>query len=106
MHVIPAPPKHLDPPGVGIGGEWDTVFSSSHPAGFGFGVASASVARYAFDLADRSQSRWVVPLGASGDAASPHFADQQQAWAAGELVPMRLGLGRAGAARETRLLPS
>jgi penicillin amidase len=94
----------LDPPGVGIGGEWDTVFSSSHPAGLGFGVASASVARYAFDLADRSQNRWVVPLGASGDAASPHFADQQQAWAAGELLPMCLAWDAPELRAETRLL--
>ncbi|HSO96641.1 MAG TPA: penicillin acylase family protein [Acidimicrobiia bacterium] len=79
----------LDPPPVEIGGEWDTVFAAAHPAGFGYNVTTASVARYVFDLADWDQSRWIVPLGASGEVTSPHFADQQQTWAAGELIPMR-----------------
>jgi len=74
-----------------MGGEWDTVWAAAHPAGYGFGVTTASVARYVFDLGDWDRSAWVVPLGASGDATSPHFADQQAAWAAGELVPMRYG---------------
>jgi penicillin amidase len=79
----------LDPPAVSMSGEWDTVMCAAHPAGHGFGVTSASVARYAFDLADWDRSGWIVPLGSSGDARSPHFADQQSAWAGGELVPMR-----------------
>ena len=81
----------LNPPAVELGGEWDTVWSAAHPAGYGFGVTSASVARYVFDLADWDRSVWVVPLGASGEPTSPHFADQQAAWAAGELLPMRYG---------------
>ena len=44
-----------------------------------------------FDLGDWDRSAWIVPLGASGDAKSPHFADQQRRWAAGSLVPMRYG---------------
>lgn len=84
----PAWAPRLDPPSVAMGGEWDTVFSAAHPAGFGFGVTSASVARYAFDLADRRNDGWVVPLGASGDAVSPHFADQRAPWAAAELLPI------------------
>jgi len=79
----------LDPPAVMMGGEWDTVMCAAHPAGHGFGVTSTSVARYVFDLADWDASCWIVPLGASGDATSPHFADQQQTWSVGELVPMR-----------------
>lgn len=81
----------LDPPPVEMAGEWDTVFSTSHAAGIGFGVTGASVARYVFDLADWEASRWIVPLGASGECTSPHFADQQADWAAGRLVPMRYG---------------
>ena len=87
----PAWAERLNPPTVEMGGEWDTVWAAAHPAGYGFGVTSASVARYVFDLAAWDRSAWVVPLGASGDATSPHFADQQAAWAAGELVPMRYG---------------
>lgn len=81
--------RRLDPPGVAVGGEWDTVMCAAHPAGYGFGVTSTSVARYVFDLADWDSSGWIVPLGASGDATSPHYADQQAAWAAGDVVPMR-----------------
>lgn len=84
----PAWAGRLNPPGVEMGGEWDTVFSAAHPAGFGFGVTTASVARYVFDLADRAASGWVVPLGASGDPDSPHYADQQPSWSAGELLPI------------------
>ncbi len=81
--------SRLDPPAVAVGGEWDTVMCAAHPAGHGFEVSSTSVARYVFDLGDWDRSGWVVPLGASGDADSPHFADQQSAWAGGQLVPMR-----------------
>ena len=79
----------LDPPEVEMAGEWDTVFASSHAAGMGFAVTGGSVARYVFDLADWDASSWIVPLGAHGDSANPHFADQRANWAAGELVPMR-----------------
>jgi penicillin amidase len=79
----------LDPPPVEMGGEWDTVFSAAHTAGYGFKVTTASVARYVFDLADWDSSGWIVPTGASGDPDSPHFADQRAQWAAGELVPIR-----------------
>lgn len=79
----------LDPDAVEMPGEWDTVFSTSHAAGLGFGVTGASVARYVFDLADWDNSGWVVPLGASGECTSAHFDDQRTTWAAGELLPMR-----------------
>jgi penicillin amidase len=79
----------LEPPSVAMPGEWDTVMCAAHPVGHGFGVTSASVARYAFDLADWDRSGWIVPLGSSGDVRSPHFADQQPTWAEGTLVPMR-----------------
>jgi len=87
--VRPDAAAMLAPPSVAMNGEWDTVMCAAHPAGHGFGVTSASVARYVFDVADWDRSGWIVPLGSSGDARSPHFADQQLAWARGELVPMR-----------------
>ncbi|HSV38752.1 MAG TPA: penicillin acylase family protein [Nocardioidaceae bacterium] len=55
------------------------------------GVAVCSggpVARYVWDLADRSRSRWVVPLGASGAPGRPHHHDQLALWADGELAPV------------------
>jgi penicillin amidase len=91
--ATPVAAAHLDPPSVEMAGEWDTVMCAAHPAGHGYGVSSTSVARYVFDLADWDRSAWIVPLGASGDATSPHFADQQSAWAQGELVPMRYSWG-------------
>jgi penicillin amidase len=91
----------LDPPEVEMAGEWDTVFASSHAAGLGFAVTGASVARYVFDLGDWDRSGWVVPLGASGDCTSPHFADQRGAWAAGELLPMRFTRAAVEAAATT-----
>ncbi|WP_425576057.1 penicillin acylase family protein [Nocardioides kongjuensis] len=39
------------------------------------------VARWVWDLA--GDSRWVVPLGASGDPGLPHHHDQQAVWATG-----------------------
>jgi penicillin G amidase len=82
--------ERLDPPSVEIAGYSDTVFSTGHLAGFGFTMTSGSVARYVFDLSDRRNNQWVVPLGAAGDPTSPHFADQQRRWADGELFPMQL----------------
>ena len=98
----------LDPPAVEVGGEWDTVWSAAHPAGYGFGVTTASVARYVFDLADWDRSAWVVPLGVSGEPTSRHFADQQEAWAKGALVPMQYSWDRIrdGAMSTTTLRPA
>ncbi len=45
------------------------------------------VARYVWDLADRSNSHWVVPLGASG-VPGPHHHDQLDLWANGRLAPV------------------
>ncbi|MGL3806912.1 penicillin acylase family protein [Paeniglutamicibacter sp. R2-26] len=46
------------------------------------------VARYVWDLADRANSRWVVPFGAAGTPGTAHSADQLPLWAGGELVPV------------------
>jgi penicillin amidase len=47
-----------------------------------FTLYSTSVARYVYDLSDWTNSRWIVPLGASGHPGSPHYADQLERWAA------------------------
>jgi len=104
----PAWAERLDPPPVAMGGEWDTVFATSHAAGISFAVTGASVARYVFDCADWDAGAWIVPCGASGDPDSPHFADQRAPWAAGELVPMRYDWERiaASASARTTLTPA
>jgi penicillin amidase len=46
------------------------------------------VYRQVVDLADGSSASSVIPGGASGDPADPHFADQLAEWAAGRRIPM------------------
>ena len=78
----------LDPPSVAMGGDGDTPHSGSYSPADPYTVTGTSVARYVFDAGDWSNSRWAVPLGASGHPGSPHYADQTPVWAEGELVPM------------------
>ena len=92
------PEAGLDPPAVAINGDGDTVqCGASTPAAAlasgQFEASATSVARWCFDVSDWSKSRWVVPLGSSGAAAtwgdaSKHVDDQREAWAAGEMVSM------------------
>lgn len=78
----------LNPPSASVGGDGDTPQASTIAAGNSFNVAATSVARYVFDLADWNNCRWVVPLGASGHPASPHWSDQVETWANVDLIPM------------------
>ena len=73
-------------PAPELDGDLDCVFSTAGPSGLFDHVLVASTARYVFDFA--GGSAWVVPLGASGHPASPHFTDQQAAWAEGRLLPI------------------
>jgi penicillin amidase len=86
--VYPDAATLLNPPGVPMGGDGDTVQAAAFAPGVSFNLASMSVARYAFDLADWDNSGWVVPLGASAHPGSPHFADQTLAWSEVRLNPM------------------
>ena len=72
-------------PATPLPGDTDTVRSNAWIPGTTVTVRG-SVARYAWDLADRDNSRWVVPLGASGDPDSPHHTDQHDTWAEGGAV--------------------
>lgn len=74
-------------PATPLPGDTDTVRCNAWLPGTAVTVRG-SVARYAWDLADREASRWVVPLGASGVPTSPHHADQHATWAAGGAVPL------------------
>lgn len=71
-----------------LAGGQDCVFATNQLHGMTTRVVTGSTARYVWDLADRTASRWVVPLGASGDPASPHFTDQLAAWSTGGLHPV------------------
>jgi penicillin amidase len=78
----------LAAPAARLGGDLDCVFATGSPIGIFDMVIVGSTARYVFDLGDRDAGGWIVPLGASGHPASPHFADQHQRWADGELLPI------------------
>ena len=91
----------LNPPAVAVGGDGETVNAAGFLPGAGYHVALTSVARYVFDLADWDASGWVVPCGASGHPASPHWADQLPAWAECRLLPMRYDRARLRAAAES-----
>jgi penicillin G amidase len=77
-----------DLPRPAVSGDSDCVrCTSSYPAQTDV-CSRGSVARYVWDLADRTAGGWVVPTGASGVPGDPHHADQLEAWTHGDLVPI------------------
>ena len=80
------PEQPYDEPG--LSGDHDCVLCTSGVPGVTDRAARGPAARYVWDLARREDSRWVVPLGASGVPGSPHHRDQLPLWLAGDLVPV------------------
>ena len=72
----------------GLSGDHDCVLCTSGVPGLTDRAARGPAARYVWDLARREDSRWVVPLGASGVPGSPHHRDQLPLWLSGDLVPV------------------
>ncbi|MGW8062009.1 penicillin acylase family protein [Streptomyces ziwulingensis] len=72
----------------GLSGDHDCVLCTSAVPGLTDRAARGPAARYVWDLADRQDSRWVVPHGAVGVPGSPHHRDQQRLWLDGGLVPV------------------
>ncbi|MEU7163105.1 penicillin acylase family protein [Streptomyces morookaense] len=72
----------------GLSGDHDCVMSASNVPGLTHRAARSSAARYVWDLAQRDNSRWIVPLGASGVPGDPHQRDQLPLWQRGELLPV------------------
>ena len=79
----------LDPPAVPMGGGFDTPQAASFGnwGRRGYSVSGLSVNRYIHDPSDWSNSRWIVPLGASGHPGSPHYSDQARIYSAVETIP-------------------
>ncbi|MDF6102134.1 penicillin acylase family protein [Gordonia hongkongensis] len=75
----------LRPTPLPLAGDAECVFANAAAVGTHLCITGAA-ARYVWDLADRGASRWIVPLGVSGDPRSDHFQDQAPRWAAGELI--------------------
>jgi penicillin amidase len=94
----------LEPPGLPIGGDNDTVFATGATYSLGLNAMSAAVARYVFDVGDWANSTWAVFHGASGDPKSPHYADQHAMWAAAEMVPILYDWSTIEAECEKRVL--
>jgi penicillin amidase len=77
-----------DLPQLPLSGDADCVRCCvSYPA-LSDECSRGSVARYVWDLADRTAGGWVVPTGAYGLPGDPHHHDQLPLWAAGELAPI------------------
>jgi penicillin amidase len=70
-----------------LGGDEQTVLQAGFDARHGFEPAVVPSYRLVVDLADVEGARAVVPTGASGHPASPHWNDQSTLWGAGELRP-------------------
>ncbi|MEU9864354.1 penicillin acylase family protein [Streptomyces sp. NPDC047971] len=81
-------PEATDAQWPGLGGDHDCVLSTSSVPGFTDRSGRASAARYVWDLADRDNSLWAVPFGASGVAGEAHHRDQLPLWLRGELAPV------------------
>ena len=110
-HALSAPfpnlAQELSPPSVGTHGDGFTPLAGSYSAAEPYIVTSASMARYVFDTSNWDNSRWVVPLGASGHPGSPHYSDQTDTWANVALLPMLYDWESVSLQYETRqsLLP-
>ncbi|MFC4337420.1 GNAT family N-acetyltransferase [Salininema proteolyticum] len=72
----------------GTDGDHDCVMSTSSVPGLTDSFGRAPVCRWAWDLSDRENSRWVVPFGASGVPGDVHARDQYPFWAEGTLIPI------------------
>ncbi len=91
IHAFEVLAPDLDAPAVpevSVSGDIDCVRCTGSLPGLADECWRGSVARYVWDLADRDNSGWVVPLGAAGDPRDPHHHDQLDAWADARLVPV------------------
>lgn len=77
----------LSAPDVATAGYEDVPLATSGNCGLSKNASSGPVNRYLHDPSDWRNGRWIVPLGASGNSASPHVTDQQHLWADVEYVP-------------------
>jgi penicillin amidase len=77
-------PEYLE----GMSGDIDCVLSTSGVPGVTELFTRGPAARWVWDVAERQQSLWIVPFGASGDPENAHFRDQFPLWKRGELVPV------------------
>ncbi|MFD3586666.1 penicillin acylase family protein [Streptomyces sp. NPDC058683] len=87
--------------GPALSGDHDCVLCTSAVPGLTDLSARGPAARYVWDLADRDNSLWVVPLGADGVPGAPHHTDQLALWLKGELAPVSTDWDRLELVEET-----
>ncbi len=85
--IFPDAAKFLDPPSLPVHGDGDTPLAGSYANDNPFTVTGLSVNRYIYNPAAWEKSLWIVPLGASGHPASPHYADQAECWSNVQFIP-------------------
>lgn len=99
--AFPDQAHRLDPPSRPVGGDSDTVLATGIVPAAGPAATYGALSRYVFDVGDWENSRWIVFLGVSGHPGTPHYSDQNAAWSACEMVPMRYGWDGIAAAATT-----
>ncbi|MFJ9345034.1 penicillin acylase family protein [Streptomyces sp. NPDC101237] len=87
--------------GPALSGDHDCVLCTSAVPGLTDLAARGPAARYVWDLADRDNSRWVVPFGADGVPGAPHHTDQLALWLKGDLAPVGTDWDRLELVEET-----
>ncbi|GAA4090554.1 GNAT family N-acetyltransferase [Nonomuraea soli] len=75
-------------PWPGLSGDHDCVLATTSVPGLTDVCSRGPSARYVWDLARREDSRWIVPLGASGLGGDRHHRDQLPLWVSGDLIPV------------------
>ena len=75
----------LNPKKVPASGDGETPLAGSTDKNFK--IVAASVNRYAHDPSNWENSRWIVPLGSSGNPGSKNYSDQLELWSEGKTIP-------------------
>lgn len=100
--VFPDAAEYLNPPSYGVHGDGDTPLAGSFGINSRYTVSGLSVNRYIHDPSNWANSRWIVPLGASGHPGSPHYADQAETYANVEFIPQLWEWGEIEEKAETK----
>jgi penicillin amidase len=90
-----------------LGGDEQTVNNAGFEGDGPFAVYVVASWRVVYDLSDLDASMGILPTGQSGNPASPHWNDQTEPWAVGDLRPLpftRAAVEKAAAER-LALLP-
>ncbi|GAA2897594.1 penicillin acylase family protein [Nonomuraea rubra] len=72
-----------------MGGGKDAVNATGWNVQSGYEITAVPSMRMVVDLSDLDKSRWINLTGASGHAFHGNYWDQAEAWARGDLLPMR-----------------